>query len=325
MSSRVRAALTLLSVLTLAGCATSAPAAPAPKATAPSSSAYPVTIDNCGTAVTFTSAPERVITIKSSTLELMLALGVGDTVVASAYSDGPVPASYADIAAAIPVLSDKVPSEEVTLEQEPDLIFAGWESNFSAEGVGERATLDRLGVASYVAPAACQGPGYAPDPLTFDAIFATFTEAGKIFDASAEAARLISDEQDKLAAIEPDDRELTAAWYSSGRDKPFVGGGTGAPELIMSSAGLRNVFSDVPESWTSASWEAVAAADPDVLVLVDSAWNSAASKIALLEANPVTAHLTAVKNRAYVIVPFPATEAGVRTVDAVGTVVDQLP
>ena len=102
---------------------------------------YPLTIDNCGTEVTFEAAPERVVTIKSSTLELLLALGLEDRVVGTAFSDGPVPDEYADAASGLEVLSDKVPSQEVTLAAEPDLVFAGWESNLSAEGAGDRDTL----------------------------------------------------------------------------------------------------------------------------------------------------------------------------------------
>ena len=61
-----------------------------------------------------------------------------------------------------------------------------------------------------------------------------------------------------------------------------------------------------------------------MIVLVDAAWNTAASKIALLTANPVTAQLDAVRNERYVTVDFPATEAGIRNVDAVESIVAQL-
>jgi iron complex transport system substrate-binding protein len=71
-------------------------------------------------------------------------------------------------------------------------------------------------------------------------------------------------------------------------------------------------------------WEAIVAADPDVIVLVDAPWNTAAAKIAHLEENPATAALPAVQQQRYVIVDFPSTEAGVRNVDAVASVVDQL-
>ena len=81
--------------------------------------------------------------------------------------------------------------------------------------------------------------------------------------------------------------------------------------MMMDAAGLTNIFADVHDTWTSAGWEQVVAADPDVIVLVDATWNTADSKIALLEANPATAQLTAVREHRYLTVPFPAAEAGV--------------
>jgi iron complex transport system substrate-binding protein len=217
-----------------------------------------------------------------------------------------------------------VPSQEATLAAEPDLVFAGWESNLTAEGAGDRATLEQLGVHTYVAPAACQGDGYRPDPLTFDGVFEGFEEAGAIFGVDGAAADLVAEQRAALDAIEPNDEGLTALWYSSGDDQPFVGGGTGAPQMIMDAAGLENVVGDVRDSWTSLSWEAVVDADPDVIVLVDAAWNTAESKIEKLEANPATAAMPAVQQGRYVIVDFPATEAGVRNVDAVASIVEQL-
>ncbi|MGR2752569.1 putative F420-0 ABC transporter substrate-binding protein [Agromyces arachidis] len=313
------------SVALLAACAPGAQAGDAgtPDADA-ASSGFPLTVDNCGTEVTFEQAPERVVTIKSSTLELLLALGLEDRIVGAAFTDGPVPDEVAGAADGIEILSDRVPSQEATLAAEPDLVFAGWESNLTAEGAGDRGTLEQLGVHTYVAPAACQGDGYRPDPLTFDGVFAGFEEAGAIFGVPDAAAALVAEQRDALDAIDPSDAGLTALWYSSGDDQPFVGAGTGAPQMIMEAAGLENVVADVRDSWTSLSWEAVVDADPDVIVLVDAAWNTAESKIEKLESNPATAAMPAVQQGRYVIVDFPATEAGVRNVDAVASIVEQL-
>jgi iron complex transport system substrate-binding protein len=319
-------------LLVLAGCASGAAGgaagggagAPGDEEPGAATSGYPLTIDNCGTEVSIGQAPEQVVTIKSSTLELMLALGLEDRIVGAAFTDGPVPDEFADAAAGVEILSDKVPSQEATLAAEPDLVFAGWESNLTAEGAGDRATLEQLGVHTYVAPAACQGDGYRPDPLTFDGVFEGFEEAGAIFGVDGAAADLVAEQRAALDAIEPNDEGLTALWYSSGDDQPFVGGGTGAPQMIMDAAGLENVVGDVRDSWTSLSWEAVVDADPDVIVLVDAAWNTAESKIEKLEANPATAAMPAVQQGRYVIVDFPATEAGVRNVDAVASIVEQL-
>ena len=288
------------------------------------SSGYPLTIDNCGTEVTFTQAPERVVTIKSTTLETMLALGLGERIVGTAFTDGPVPDAEAAEAAKLTSLSDKVPGQEATLAVEPDLVYAGWESNLTAEGAGDRTTLAGLGVNSYVAPSACKEDGYKPDPLTFDDVFDEIDQAGAIFGVPERAAKLVSQQRAELAAVKPNSSGLSALWYSSGTDTPYVGAGIGAPQMMLDAAGLSNVAADVHDTWSALGWESIVAADPDVIVLIDASWNTAASKIANLEANPATAQLTAVKQHHYVTVPFPAGEAGVRNVDAVVSITHQL-
>jgi iron complex transport system substrate-binding protein len=321
------AALVLVSSLALAGCAggqelASGEPSEAPSRTAEASSTtYPLTLDNCGFDVTFDAAPRKVVTIKSSTTEMMLALGLGDRLVGTAFPDGPVAEQWAGTAADLPAvatpLSDKVPGAEAVLTLAPDLVYAGWESNLTAEGAGDRTTLQQLGVQTYVSPSACKAEAYKPNPLTFDDVFAEITEAGEIFDVAGTAQDLVATQRAELDAVEADDRGLTALWYSSGSDIPYVGAGIGAPQMIMDAVGLENIAASVQDTWTPFSFEEIIAADPDVIVLVDSAWNTARSKIDALKANPATANLTAVQGDRFLTVPFPATEAGVRNVDAV--------
>lgn len=283
---------------------------------------YPLTVQNCGFAVTFEKAPERVVTIKSTATELLVSLGLADRIVGVAFQDGPLPDDLAARAAAFNVLADKMPSQEVVLETEPDLVYGGWESNFAADGAGERPTLHQLGVATYVAPAACRS--IKPPKLTFEALFDEIAEMGAIFDVEHDAAELIAAQQASLTAVMPDARGLTAVWYSSGTKAPYVGAGSNAPGMIMDALGLRNIFGDVDDGWISASWEAVVDANPDVIVLVDSWWNSAAQKKKLLAENPITSRLDAVQNERYLVIPFPASEAGVRNVPAVVDLAAQL-
>lgn len=275
---------------------------------------YPLTLQNCGVAVTFDKAPTRVVTIKSTATELLLSLGLRDRIVGVGFQDGPLPAEFATAGADLKVLSDKLPSQEVVLGTEPDFIYGGWESNFAADGAGERPTLASLGVASYVAPAACRS--VKPPKLSFDAIFSEFDEMGTIFDAEDAATALVASQKASLAALTPDARGLTAVWYSSGTKAPYVGAGDNAPAMMMEALGLKNIFADVDDGWISASWEAVVDANPDVIVLVDAAWNSAEQKKKLLAENPITSQLDAVINQRYLVIPFPASEAGVRNVPA---------
>jgi iron complex transport system substrate-binding protein len=83
-------------------------------------------------------------------------------------------------------------------------------------------------------------------------------------------------------------------------------------------------MASVDEGWISSSWEAVVDANPDVIVLVDATWNSAEQKKKLLVENPITSKLDAVINQRYLIVPFPAAEAGVRNVGATADMAAQL-
>jgi iron complex transport system substrate-binding protein len=332
---RTTTASAALLLLALAGCAsgsaTGSPASsspttgsPAGAASPPSATFSPVTLDNCGTTVTIATPPQRVVTIKSTSTEMLLALGLQDSLVGTAFADGPVPTRYTAAAATIPVLSDKVPGQEALLTSTPDFVYGGWESNFSADGAGDRAALAALGIGTYVSPAACKEPGYQPDPLTFDDVFGEIREVAGIFGVPDRAEALVSAQQAQLAAVEKPAQATTALWYSSGSDTPYVGAGIGAPQMIMDAVGITNIFEGVRDTWTPVGWEQVVAADPDVIVLVDATWNTAAKKIDLLEQNPATSQLTAVREHRYLTVPFPATEAGVRNVDAVVSLSQQL-
>lgn len=321
------AALALAALAACAGGSAGDPAADGTASAASTASAgafTPVTLDNCGTEVTVDSPPERVVAIKSTSIEMLLALGLEDRLVGTAFADGPVPDEYAAAYDAVPVLSDKVPGQEALLEVQPDFVYAGWESNFSDDGAGERSALQGLGIGTYVSPAACKEDGYMPDPLTFDGLFDEIREVASVFAVEDRAEQLIADQQAELDAVQPPAEETTALWYSSGTDTPYVGAGIGAPQMMMDAAGLTNIFADVHDTWTSAGWEQVVAADPDVIVLVDATWNTAESKIAMLEGNPATSQLTAVKEHRYLTVPFPAAEAGVRNADAVVSLSEQL-
>jgi iron complex transport system substrate-binding protein len=320
------AATLTAAVLLLAGCASGAPAAapaPTPTASAGAANAFPVSFQNCDTTLTVEAAPERIVTIKSTTTELLLALGLGDRIVGSAFLDGPLPAALAEDGADLNVISDFVPGQEAVLALTPDFVYGGWESNFSAEGVGERSALADLGIGSYVSPAACKGEAM-PNPLTFDTVFAEIDEAGTLFGVPDAAAALVAEQKAELAELEPADADTTALWYSSGTDTPYVGAGIGAPQMILDAAGMTNFFADVQDTWTSAGWESVVEANPDVIVLVDATWNTADSKIALLEANPATSGLDAVQDRRYLVLPFASGEAGIRNVEAAASLIDQL-
>ena len=90
---------------------------------------------------------------------MLLALGLAGRIVGTAFADGPVPDEYAAAARTSPSSPTRCPAQEAVLALEPDLVYAGWESNFSADGAGERATLGRLGIAHLRLAGGVQGAG----------------------------------------------------------------------------------------------------------------------------------------------------------------------
>ena len=66
------------------------------------------------------------------------------------------------------------------------------------------------------------------------------------------------------------------------------------------------------------------AADPDVILLIEADWSTAADKRAYMEADPVLSELRAVKEGRFVTVPFSETLLGMRFADGVENLNDQL-
>ncbi|WP_035254722.1 ABC transporter substrate-binding protein [Agrococcus lahaulensis] len=306
MSRRPALVSTIAAALVLVGCAGSA------MPTASLSAEQAGAIEDCGVEVVPMDEPaERIVAVKSTAAELVVALGLGDALVATAFLDGPLEGADA------PTI-DGMPSREAVLALEPDAIIAGWESAFAPEAIGDRAQLHELGVTTWVSPAACWSTEVPP--LDWEGLFAELGDAGAMLGVPEAGGALVDEQRAALAAIEPLEGAPSALWYSSGEDAPYVGGGTGAPQLVLETAGLDNVAGELDDGWATLSWEAVAASDPDVIVLVDAPWHTAASKVERLRANPATAALEAVREERFVVVPFPMAEAGVGTVDAVALV-----
>jgi len=112
--------------------------------------------------------------------------------------------------------------------------------------------------------------------------------------------------------------------YDSGTDTPFSIGCCGGPALLSQLTGLKSISSDVPGTWVDLSWERVVAADPDVILLIEADWSTAADKRAYMEADPVLSELRAVKEGRFVTVPFSETLLGMRFADGVENLNDQL-
>ena len=311
-SWRVAAPLSIL-LAVLGGCAATGNNEPAPAASA---AAGPVALTNCGTPVTVTQPPARAVTMNQSATEIMLALGLQDRMAGTAYLDDQVLPEYAAAYAKLPVLAKEYPSKEKLLDIAPDFVYASFASAFSDEGVGDRADWQKLGVGTYISTAGCP-KDMRPAKLAMDDVFAEIREIAAIFAVAERAETLIADQKQRIATVSADVKGTRVLWWDAGTDAPSAGACCGGPAMIMSAAGVTNIFADLSGSWADTSWETVVERNPDVIVLVDASWDRAAAKQAFLEKHATLKDLPAVKDKRYVVLDFSSTSAGVRNVLAV--------
>ncbi|WP_435126864.1 ABC transporter substrate-binding protein [Actinacidiphila sp. bgisy144] len=315
------AAAALLATGCLAAC-TGAPAAsgPASSATARSSIA-PVSVRSCGVATTVAAPPKRLVTLNEGATEVALALGLQSRMAGTAYLDDTIPAKWKAAYDSVPVLSKEYPSKEKLLAARPDFLYASYTSAFTGKVAGTRAELAAEHIGSYLSPFGCADAKQVPT-ASFEAVWGELADIAAVFGVPQRAAAIERQQKTALAALAAQGagKGLDVLWYDSGTKSPYVGAGHGGPQTVLDAVGAHNVFGTLKGGWQNVSWEQVAAADPDAIVLADASWDSAAAKISYLEHDPVLSRLAAVRRRAFVVVPFSESTPGVLLADGAARV-----
>ncbi|MGW5877233.1 ABC transporter substrate-binding protein [Nocardiopsis terrae] len=209
-----------------------------------------VTVTNCGRELSFDTAPGSVVGLMPSQTELLLRLGVRDSMVGQAQTEvSALPEDVAEQADGIPVLStDAPPAREDLLAVAPDLVAAPTEYEFTAEqGFASIEQLDENGAQAYVATGGCadrRNTAQVTDVLT------DVTDLGAILRVPEEAERLVQDTEERLAAVEEaisgSEQPSVAQVYVEGNSLSAIGAGIEAD--IIRTAGGANVFDpDSPE------------------------------------------------------------------------------
>ncbi|MGJ6123418.1 ABC transporter substrate-binding protein [Mycolicibacterium sp. Y3] len=297
-------------------------------------SGYPLTVRNCGHDVVIDAPPARAVSLNQGSTEILLSLGLADRMVGTATWTDPIRPDLASANARVPQLSANKPSMEAVLDAEPDFVSASFAGTLGPGGVADRAEFDRLGVPTYLAPSDCVGKvagsedGARTAPLTMTLIYDEIRDLAKIFDVADRGEKLIGELQRRMTdAAVTADVDL-AFWFSDIR-APYLAGCCGAPGIIASTVGARNVLADTADEWPQVSWEAIADLDPDALVLADLSrrtidGDALDTKIRFLESNPVTAQLTAVREKRYIVVNGADLNPSIRTVDGTEKVAHRL-
>ena len=156
-----------------------------------------------------------------------------------------------------------------------------------------RPQLHANGIGTFLSAVSCEDPTLRSAP-TQQTLYDTITTMGEIFDVPTVASQLITEIKSDFEIAQKTLKEgaghsLTAVWLdciSCCKDEAepsfFVGGGGGAPQMIMKEAGFTNLFADRENSWACATIADIIASKPDVMIVVEAGFDPALDKIGAL-------------------------------------------
>lgn len=324
---RVVALLPLvLSVLLVTGCGTGvrpgAPPAAGSSSTAPAAAGFPLTVTNCGVTTTYRRPPRRAVALNQHATEIMLALGLERSMVATAYLDDEILPEYRAAYDGIKVLAKEYPSYEALLSVEPDFVYGGFASAFDDKQGRGRAVLAEAGIDTHVNAEECPS-----GPVTVTRAEDEIRTIGRIFGVPGRAERQIAAMRGvldgvgkRIEGVDP----VKVFVYDSGGKTAFTAGGAGVGNEMIKLAGGTNLFADLAKAWGSVSFEQVADRAPDVIVVYDYGDESAEDKKRFLLTNPALKDVPAIRNRRFAVLPLSSAVLGVRVPSGVESLARQI-
>ncbi|MFL6121868.1 ABC transporter substrate-binding protein [Actinophytocola sp.] len=281
---QLAAAAAAVVCLAATACATSTTSAD-PTSGAPAAG-YPVTITNCGKKYTYTRAPSRVVVMNGGSVaevSSLLALGLGDRIIANAQSYGAseVPGRV-DAIAKLPTggikLNDMMDiPREAMIGLAPDFVISTYDGGFRAEsGFATREDLAAIGANTYSPESTCGDVGTVSGTPSIEDSYRLLRDLGKIFGVSDRAEKLVADAKAKVARIQQQVAHLPkkkAMLIIPGMAMGSEFSSVGAKAIwndIMAKAGVENVFAGASDQmFANPSREQVAKADVELLIVVN--------------------------------------------------------
>ena len=300
---------------------------------------YPLTVENCGSSLTFAQAPARAVTIGQAATEMLYALGVGDRVVGTSLWFNNVLPQFKALNDGIERLANNEPSFESVIAKRPQLVAAELEWVVGPQGVvGTREQFHELKIPTYLLPSDCEAKnnrvgadGTRLEPFRIDTIYKGIRQLAEIFDVQDRGQQLNDELKARLAksvaTVQGKGLKQASAlvWFSSAEmaSDPYVAGHKGVPEFMLQTLGLRNVVQS-DEEWPAVGWETIAKANPTFLVIARMdrrrfPADDYEKKLQFLRSDPVTRNMDAVKNNRIIILDAMAMQASVRMFDGLET------
>lgn len=282
----------------------------------------PATITNCGERVTY-PRPQRAVAYDVSAVEKLFALGLAPKmrgyVMNTLFDNAIATSDHKDDYTKVPRLGTGRISKEIVVDAKSDWVMSYWGGGFSEDRGITPASLAQVGIKAYVQEESCFGYGNKKPVPPMESVYADLTNLGRIFGVEDKAASVVKDMKDRLAKLKdtvPAGKPPRVFVYDSGTDQPYTSGKFASPNDIITYAGGKNVLDNVADGWTTVGWETVAAANPEVVVIVDYGDQASADKIAFIRSHPALAATPAVQQNHFFVLNYGDAVSGPRNATA---------
>ena len=283
---------------------------------------YPVTIENFNTQgepeqQTFTKPPERVVAVWQNSIETLLALGVGDRIIAG----NGVPdkkffrKEYQEQYNKIPYTGLQLLDLETTMMLKPDLLV-GWHSTFGPKVLRTTDFWHKRGVNTFIARSSI-GDG---KPRTLQNEYKDILDLGKIFDKNERAQQLVGQMQQEVnfaisqtASYKKRPRVLVLEFL--GKEPTVYGEKSLAGNIVKELHGEL-----LAEKQRSIGFEQVVELDPDVIfvVVIESHYGHEQDMVDRVTKHKALKNLRCVQQGRVIPLPFYGIySSGVRTYDGI--------
>lgn len=285
--------------------------------------AHEMSVDNCGEPLVFDTMPERLVVHDMNMTDMAFALGLQDKIVGLTGITGWYKTSpdFDALRGEIPELAPKYPTIENLVAVEPDLFFAGWYYGMKPGGDVTPDTLAPFGIKTMILTESCVHLDKDHPDASMNLLFDDVLRLGKVMHVEDKAEALVAEWKDQLSGIETRTAALAKPrvfLLDGPADAPFTAGKFAIPDAMIAAAGGENVTHDLDTSWGRTSWEAVAASNPEFLVLLDyQTGNGAADTFEFLQDHPVMSQTDAVKNERWIGLRYEELTPGPANIEAI--------
>lgn len=291
-----------------------------------------ITIESCGKLLTFDKIPERAVFNDLNMVQMAFALELQPHMVAVSGVSGwyKTPPEFKKQLGNIPEISPKYLSLEPLLNTQADFLFAGWNYGLRLGSELTPENFARFGIKTLELSESCVHIQQANKKASMNLLYDDMIKLGTVFNKKDLAEKKVTAWKDQLATIKVklgNTPKKKVFLYDSGVDRPLTSGKYAMPQALIDAAGGENIMEQANFSWSQSTWEQVAMADPDMIILVDynneGAMGPAQLKT-ILKNHPLMQHTKAVKNDQYLLLNYSEITPGPDNIAAIAKIAQRL-